>query len=64
MTQFDTIFSVRREKSENESEAVSARQAEQQREISQIVATLAAQKSAWLVDHSRDEIVRGWAGYR
>jgi len=64
MTQFNTIFSGRGEKSESNLETATERETNQRAEISQIVATLAAQKSAWRVDHSRDEIVRGWAGLR
>ena len=64
MTQFNTIFSGRDEKSESNLVAATERETNQRAEISEIVATLAAQKSAWLVDHTRDEILRGWAGLR
>ena len=64
MNQFDTIFSAPDKKTDANLEAATEREANQQREISEIVATLAAQKSAWVSDYSRDEIVRGWAGLR
>ena len=64
MSQLNTIFSAPDKKTDSNLETATDRETNQQREISEIVATLAAQKSAWLVDHTRDEIVRGWAGLR
>ncbi|NBV54882.1 MAG: hypothetical protein EBR79_04120 [Proteobacteria bacterium] len=64
MTQINTIFSARDEKTDSNLETATERETNQRAEISEIVATLAAQKSAWLVDHTRDEILRGWAGLR
>ena len=64
MKQFNTIFSAPDEKLDSNLETATERETNQRAEISEIVATLAAQKSAWLVDHTSDEILRGWAGLR
>jgi hypothetical protein len=64
MSQLDTIFSAPDKKTDADLEAATERQKNQQREVSEIVATLAAQKSPWVSDYSCDEILRGWASLR
>jgi len=64
MKQFNTIFSAPDKKLDSNLETATERETNQQREVSEIVATLAAQKSAWVSDYSRDEILRGWASLR
>lgn len=68
MEQFNTIFSAPEKRISPNLVTASERdfrgENEQQREISEIVANLAAQKTAWVRDYSRNEILRGWASLR
>jgi hypothetical protein len=64
MSQLNTIFSAPDKKTDSNLETATERETNQQREVSEIVATLAAQKSAWVSDYSREEILRGWASLR
>ncbi|NDG03805.1 MAG: hypothetical protein EB121_00405 [Alphaproteobacteria bacterium] len=68
MSQFNTIFSARGEKSENNFVAATERkspsEADKAREVQAMVASLVAQKTGWLREFNRNEIVRGWSGLR
>ena len=68
MTQFNTIFSGRGGKSENNFVAATERkspsEADKSREVQAMVANLAAQKTEWVRKFNRDEIFRGWSGLR
>ncbi len=68
MSQLNTIFSARGEKSENNFVAATERkspsEADKAREVQAMVANLAAQKTEWLCEFNRNEIVRGWSGLR
>ena len=68
MSQLNTIFSARGEKSENNFVAATERkspsEADKAREVQAMVANLAAQKTEWLREFNRNEILRAWSGLR
>ena len=68
MTQFNTIFSARDEKTESNLVAATERksptEADKARTVQAMVANLAAQKTQWAREFDREEILRGWAGLR
>jgi len=67
MSELHTIFSAPKRKTENKNVAASdggfPREKENSREVQQIVADLAKNKTAWLREPDRDE-ARAWAGLR
>ena len=68
MSQLNTIFSARGEKPKNNFVAATERkspsEADKARKVQAMVANLAAQKTEWLREFNRNEILRGWSGLR
>jgi len=67
MSELHTIFSAPKRQTENKNVAATEggflREKENSREVQQIVADLAKNKTAWLYEPERDE-ARAWAGLR